>query len=72
MPITAWNEKKGRILTNVAIGPSLTNGLTKQSVVDCLQTRPVDHRLRLVKILGKIETEKMREIDHALKIVFNL
>ena len=71
-PITYWNEKKGQILTNVEIIPTTTNGLTKRSVIDCLQTRPIDHRLRLVKILGKIEIERMTEVDNALKIVFNL
>ncbi len=71
-PITAWNEKEDQIVTNVKVIPTATNGLTKKSVVDCLQTRPIDHRHSLVKILGKIKKEKMNEIDYALKIVFNL
>lgn len=41
VPITAWNEKKALIKTNVEIKPSLTNGLIKQSIADCLQTRPI-------------------------------
>ncbi len=72
VPITAWSEKKGRIGTNVTLSPTGNNGLTKESVADCLQTRPVDHRFRFVKIRGELSTEKMLEIDRALKTVFAL
>jgi mRNA interferase MazF len=58
--------------TNIEIFPSFANNLTKQSIADCLQTRPIDYRSRLVKIRGKLETETMKKIDHALKIVFAL
>ena len=40
VPITGWSDKKGRITTNVVLLPTPTNGLTKQSVADCLQTLP--------------------------------
>lgn len=72
VPITEWSGKKARIKTNVEIHPSPDNGLSKKSVADCLQTRPIDHRHRLVKICGKLSSAKMHEIDHALKIVFEL
>lgn len=72
VPITAWNEKKSRIKTNVEVLPSHENGLSKQSIADCLQTRPIDHRLRLVNIRGELTAEEMRKIDEALKIVFAL
>ncbi len=72
VPITAWNEKKGRIRTNIDLLPSPQNGLTKRSVADCLQTRPIDHRLRLVAILGELGEVEMGQIDLALKIVFGL
>jgi mRNA interferase MazF len=72
VPLTAWTEKKARIVTNVEIGPSPHNGLTQKTVADCLQTRPVDHRARLVKIRGELEDETMAKIDDALKIVFAL
>ncbi len=52
VPITEWSEKKARILTNVEIEPTDENGLTKISIADCLQTRPIDYRMRLVKIRG--------------------
>ena len=46
VPVTSWNEKKARIITNVEINPTSQNGLTKKSVADCLQTRPVDYGKR--------------------------
>ncbi len=72
VPITAWSEKKGRIVTNVMLMPSTANGLTKKSVADCLQTRPIDRRYRVLRVRGALEAVPMAEIDGALKIVFNL
>ena len=72
VPVTRWNARKARIKTNIEIAPSKTNGLTKKSIADCLQTRPVDHRLRLVKIRGKLSPAVMLEIDQSLRIVFEL
>lgn len=72
VPITAWSEVKARIKTNVQISPSLSNGLSKVSLADCLQTRPVDHRFRLVKVRGKLDRQEMDEINVALKKVFDL
>ena len=72
VPITEWSEKKGRIKTNVELEPSEANGLSKKSVADCLQTRPIDHRYRLVKIRGKLASREMEQINQALKIVFAL
>ena len=72
VPLTAWSEKKASIVTNAEIVPSSHNGLTKKTVADCLQTRPIDHRARLVKVRGELEDEIMAKIDDALKIVFDL
>ncbi len=72
VPITVWNEKKARIKTNVEINPTDQNGLAKKSIADCLQTRPIDHRFRLKKILGKLSSESLNQIDNALRIVFDL
>jgi len=72
VPITAWSEKKARIITNVEIDPTPRNGLTKKSVADCLQTRPVDYAERLVRVRGKLEEDVMSKIDEALKVVFGL
>ncbi|RME42256.1 MAG: type II toxin-antitoxin system PemK/MazF family toxin [Caldilineae bacterium] len=72
VPITGWSEKKSRIRTNVELAPDEQNGLSKQSIADCLQTRPIDHRHRLVKIRGELTAEEMKRIDEALRIVFAL
>ena len=72
VPVTAWSQKKSQIITNVEVHPSSKNGLTKKSVADCLQTRPIDHRFRLVKIRGILETDVLLAIDEALRIIFDL
>ena len=72
VPITAWSAKKGRIRTNVELMPNSRNGLAKKSVADCLQTRPIDHRQRLVNVRGELSADEMKRIDEALKIVFAL
>jgi mRNA interferase MazF len=72
VPITEWSAKKTRIKTNVEIYPSSDNGLFKKSVADCLQTRPIDHRHRLVKIRGRLSIDKVEEINQSLKVVFEL
>ncbi len=72
VPITEWSVKKVRIKTNIEIYPSQDNGLSKKSVADCLQTRPIDHRHRMVKIRGKLTLTEIQKINQALKIVFEL
>ncbi len=72
VPITGWNEKKSRIKTNVELLPSPKNGLSKQSIADCLQTRPIDHRFRMVQARGELNAEEMKKIDEALRNVFAL
>jgi len=57
VPITEWNSKKARITTNVEIIPSKINGLTKKSLADCLQTRPIDRRLRLRQVRGELDAQ---------------
>ncbi len=72
VPLTSWTDKKSQILTNVVIYPSKKNGLKKKSIADCLQTRPIDRRYRLKKIIGFISEEDMTRIDMAIKLVFAL
>jgi len=72
VPITEWNEKKARINTNVTIIPSAINGLDEKSVADCLQTRPIDYRLRLSGVRGTLEQRDVDMIDQALKVVFSI
>jgi len=72
VPLTSWSEKKSAIRTNVVIEPTEENGLDKISVADCLQTRPVDYKYRLVKIRGQISFIDIEKINNALKLVFDL
>lgn len=72
VPVTSWSAKKIRITTNIEIQPSKSNGLSRKSVADCLQTRPIDRRHRLVRVRGKLSHAKLEEIAQALKIVFEL
>jgi len=72
VPVTAWSSKKALITTNVEIDPARENGLAKKSIADCLQTRPIDRRHRFVKIRGLLSSEKIAEINRALKTVFAL
>jgi mRNA interferase MazF len=62
----------GRIITDVVIEPNSANGISKKFVADCLQTRPIDHRYRLVKVGGRLDDETMKKIDQALKRIFDL
>ena len=72
VPLTGWNEKKAAVKTNVVIAPTPQNGLTKPSIADCLQTRPIDHRHRMVKVRGSLDAMTMRKIDVALRKVLAL
>src|SRR5205085_10090076 len=67
-PLTAWNEKKARIVTNIEIEPSRQNGLMKKSIADCLQTRPVDYERRMVRMRGRLSDDDMRLIGEDLRI----
>ncbi|MEA3238515.1 MAG: type II toxin-antitoxin system PemK/MazF family toxin [Candidatus Bipolaricaulota bacterium] len=72
VPITASSAKKAEIITNIELNPSKGNGLSKESIADCLQTRPIDRLHRLVGIRGELSPAKLAEINRALKIVFAL
>uniref|UniRef100_B8HY82 mRNA interferase n=1 Tax=Cyanothece sp. (strain PCC 7425 / ATCC 29141) TaxID=395961 RepID=B8HY82_CYAP4 len=72
VPLTEWNAKKARIRMNVEIQPSEANGLTKPTIADCLQTRPIDHRSRMLRVRGMLESQSLDRINQALRIVFAL
>ena len=72
VPITAWSAKKAKIITNVELHPSKGSGLSKRSIADCLQTRPIERLHRVVGVRGEVFPKKLEEIDHAIKIVFGL
>jgi mRNA interferase MazF len=70
VPITNWNEKKSKIISNITIKQDDKNGLLKKSIADCLQTRPIDIKLRFVKKRGVLDKQSMDKIDDGLKKVF--
>lgn len=72
VPITVWSAKKARIITNIVLNPSSQNGLSKKSIADCLQTRPIDYSARYIASRGRLDRQLMNEIDEALKIIFDL
>ena len=72
IPITAWSEKKARVVTNIIINPNQKNGLDKKSIADCLQTRPLDYASRYIRSRGMVSKKAIAEIDEALKIIFSL
>ena len=72
VPITGWNDKKSRIMTNIELEPSIENGLLKRSIADCLQTRPIDYGQRFVRVRGRTNPNELGEIDTALRKVFGI
>ncbi|MEO0836921.1 MAG: type II toxin-antitoxin system PemK/MazF family toxin [Cyanobacteria bacterium J06642_3] len=72
VPITSWSQKKSRIITSVTIKENSQNGLTKKSIADCLQARPVDYTKRFVKQRGTLDAQILQQIDFALLKVFEL
>ena len=72
IPITMWSEKKARIYTNVELSPTKDNGLSKRSILNCHQTRPIDKHYRVGKIRGNVSQTVIENVDKALKSVFAL
>ncbi len=70
--LTEWSPKKAEIKTNVVVEPTRENGLTKRSVADCLQTRPIDRRHRVRGRRGVMDSKTMSLLDDALRTVFAL
>jgi mRNA interferase MazF len=62
VPVSEWNEKKGLIKTNVSIEPDGNNGLSKKSIADCLQTRPIDYQSRIVKIIERLIMKQLGKL----------
>ena len=72
VPITDWTKKKAAIKTNITLLASTENGLSKKSIADCLQNRPVDYQKRFVKFRGYLNAVTMTKIDKALRIIFSI
>ncbi len=71
-PLTNWSEKKSQIITNIEVVPNSINNLDKKSIIDCIQTRPIDIQRRYIKSIGSVSAEVTDEIDKSLKIIFDL
>lgn len=72
VPITEWSAKKERVITNIALVKNKQNGLSKKSIADCLQTRPVDYKKRFVRYRGEIDRTTLEKIERALAFVFGI
>ena len=57
----------GKVFPFEVFFPSGKSGLSKTSKAKCNQVRTIDKR-RLIKSLGKISNEKLKEIEEALRI----
>ena len=64
IPITSNVEK---VFPFEVFFPSKETGLSKNSKAKCNQVRTIDKR-RLIKLLGKIPDEKVKEVEAALCI----
>jgi mRNA interferase MazF len=71
VPLTAWNSSFQGKVWHIQITPSQTNGLTKISSADTLQTRSVSLQ-RFIKKLGEVEYTILEKIIAALAIVIEV
>ncbi|MCI0336787.1 MAG: type II toxin-antitoxin system PemK/MazF family toxin [Acidobacteria bacterium] len=67
-PITEWKDRYENSLWHVRVDPDATNGLTKPSSVDTLQSRGLDTS-RFVEKPGTLSAETMEEIAVAIAAV---
>src|SRR5688572_27104231 len=70
VPITDWKDRYGIAPWIVKIEPSIFNGLSKTSAADCFQIRSVSQE-RLIKKLGKVDTDTLVAIKEALARVLS-
>ncbi|MCK5569396.1 MAG: type II toxin-antitoxin system PemK/MazF family toxin [Spirochaetes bacterium] len=71
VPITEWKEKYREAPWMVHLTPDSGNNLEKPSCADTSQVRSVSHR-RFIKNLGKVNLDKMKEIERAISRVFGI
>ena len=72
VPITRWQERKSRIPFMVEIAPDNSNHLKMKSLIDCMQARIIDYRVGNAIELGLVSSDKMDDVDAALRRVFGL
>jgi mRNA interferase MazF len=68
VPITGWKPDLERLSWIIQLAPTSTNGLSKLSAANPLQTRSVS-TARFVNRLGVLQADKLEEIVLALGII---
>ena len=68
-PITDHKPRYDKVPWMVKLSPNSTNNLDKASVIDLFQVRSVAKE-RLVKKIGEISVEELKQCRKALEIVF--
>ncbi len=71
IPITDWKERYNSADWMVHLKPDSTNLLTKESAADCFQVRSLSQK-RMIKKLGSVSDNKMKEIEIALAKVLRI
>jgi mRNA interferase MazF len=71
VPITDWKDHYETAPWFVKINPSQTNGLSKQSAVDCFQVRSLSQD-RFIKKIGTVDGQVSEGIKEALRKVLDL
>jgi mRNA interferase MazF len=64
-PITGWDNRYSNNFWHVKISPNASNGLSKVSAVDVLQSRGVD-TARFTKKVGRLDAGLMEDIAAAM------
>lgn len=70
-PITQWKKEYGEFEWMVHLDPGPPPHLHKESGVDCFQTRSISVE-RVEDKIGEVPTEKMEEINAALRLILGL
>jgi len=64
-PITDWKEHYKAAPWMIAINPSIQNGLTKKSSIDCFQIRSISKE-RLIKRIGQITSHEILQVQEGI------
>lgn len=67
VPLTEWNEGYARAPWHVRVEPTSQNGLSKKGSADTYQVRSISEA-RLIKRLGDVSDQVMREINKGLAL----
>jgi mRNA interferase MazF len=68
VPVTDWKERYAVAPWMLKIIPNTTNGLSKESAIDCFQIRCVAQE-RLIKKLGNISLDELGEIKSKVAMI---